>query len=92
MTILLSELLQAEPALYPLLIDAVEPLQHAFERIVLFILEYSHAMRHSLLKVVVWLPSISVMTRNVRLQTFDEDWWLNNCHRSGGALVFDYEM
>ena len=46
----------------------------------------------SILKVAVQLPADFDRDPERALQSFDEEWWLNNCHRSGGVLVFDYEM
>lgn len=86
------ELLEAEPALYALLIDAVKPLRHAFgdKRIVHVRVQSSD--EDSILKVTVQLPADFGADPERALRSFDEEWWLNNCHRSGGALVFDYEM
>ncbi len=86
------ELLEAEPALYSLLIDAVVPLQQAFgdKRIVHVWVQSSD--EDSILKVAVQLPADFGDDPERALRSFDEEWWLNNCHRSGGALVFDYEM
>jgi hypothetical protein len=44
-----------------------------------------------LLKVAVRLPADFVDAEQA-LHTFDQEWWLNNRYRSGGALVFDYEI
>jgi len=88
----ITGLLQAEPALYSLLVDAVEPLQHAFGDKRLVYIRVQSCDEGSLLKVAVWLPANFGDDPERALQAFDEEWWLNNCHRSGGALVFDYEM
>jgi hypothetical protein len=86
------ELLKAEPALYTLLIDAVVPLQQAFgdKRIIHVWAQSSDD--DNILKVAVQLPADFGDDPERALRSFDEAWWLNNCHRSGGALVFDYEM
>lgn len=86
------DLLQEEPELYPLLLEAVEPLQQAFGDKHLLYMQVQTYDEDSILKVAVWLPANFGDDPEGALQAFDEGWWLNNCHRSGGALVFDYEM
>ena len=88
----LIELLEAEPALYELLIDAVKPLQYAFGDKRIVHVRVLSSDEDSLLKVAVQLPADFGADPERALQSFDEEWWLHNCHRSGGALVFDYEM
>jgi hypothetical protein len=85
-------LLEEEPALYSLLIGAVAPLQRAFGDRRLVYIRVQSCDEDSLLKVVVRLPANFGGDPECALQAFDEEWWLNNCHRSGGTLVFDYEM
>jgi hypothetical protein len=89
---LIIELLEEEPALYTLLVEAVRPLQNAFgeRRIVQVRVQFSDD--DSLLKVAVQLPADFGGDPERALRSFDGEWWLNNCHRSGGALVFDYEI
>jgi len=89
---LIIELLEEEPALYGLLIDAVKPLQHAFGDKRIVHVRVLSSDEDSLLKVAVQLPANFGADPEHALQSFDEEWWLHNCHRSGGALVFDYEM
>lgn len=43
-------------------------------------------------KLVMLLPRDFSGDPEACLRQFDETWWLNNCHRSGGRLVFDYEV
>lgn len=86
------ELLEEKPAVYALLIEAVKPLQNAFGE-----KRFLHARVQSsdearLVKVEVQLPGDFGGDPERALCSFDEDWWLYNCHRAGGALVFDYEM
>src|SRR5262245_6258552 len=85
-------LLEEEPALYSLLVDAVAPLQRAFGDRRLVYIRVQSCDEDSLLKVAIRLPANFGSNPECALQAFDEEWWLNNCHRSGGALVFDYEM
>ena len=88
---IIIELLEAEPALYQLLIDAVAPLLHAFgdKRVIHILVQSSD--EDSILKVAVQLPASFEGDPERALQSFDAEWWLHNCHRSGGVLVFDYE-
>ena len=88
----ITGLLEEEPALYSLLIDAVAPLQRAFGDRRLVYIRVQSCDEDSLLKVVIRLPANFGGDPECALQAFDREWWLNNCHRSGGALVFDYEM
>jgi hypothetical protein len=87
-----TEILKTEPALYSLLIEAVEPLRHAFGNKRLMYIRIQSSDEDSILKVTVRLPANFGDDPERALQAFDEEWWLNNCHRSGSALVFDYEM
>jgi len=89
---LVIELLEDEPALLPLLIEAARPLQNAFGEGRVFKLRAQLSDDDRLLRVAVQLPAKSGGYPERALRAFDEDWWLENCHRSGGALVFDYEV
>jgi hypothetical protein len=89
---LVIELLEDEPALLPLLIDAARPLRNAFGEGRVFQLRGQLSDDDRLLRVAVQLPAKSGGDPERALRAFDEDWWLENCHRSGGALVFDYEI
>jgi hypothetical protein len=86
------EFLEQEPALYALLAEAVRHLKDAFgeRRIVQVRLQSSDD--GSLLKAAVQLPADFGDDPERALQSFDEEWWLKNCSRSGGSLVFDYEI
>jgi hypothetical protein len=86
------ELLEAEPALYSLLIEAVEPLRQAFGDKRLMYIRVLSSDEDSILKVTIRLLANFGDNPEDALQAFDETWWLSNCHRSGGTLVFDYEM
>ena len=88
----LIRLLEAEPELYFLLVEAIEPLRQAFGEKTLLYMRIQSGDEDSLLKVAVWLPANFSNDPERALRSFDAEWWLNNCHRSGGALVFDYEM
>ena len=86
------ELLATEPVLYSLLIEAIKPLRHAFGDKRMMHVRVQSSDEDSILKVAVQLPHDFGADPERALWSFDEEWWLNNCHRSGGALVFDYEM
>jgi hypothetical protein len=87
----LIELFEAEPALYQLLIDAVAPLRRAFGDKRVIHIRVQSSDEDSILKVAVQLPPTFEGDPERALRSFDEAWWLHNCHRSGGVLVFDYE-
>jgi len=86
------DLLATEPALHSLLIEAVEPLQHAFGDKRLIYIRILSSDEDSILKVTIRLPANFGVNPESALRAFDDEWWLNNCHRSRGVLVFDYEM
>lgn len=86
------EFLEQKPALFSLLIEAVRPLQRAFGEERVFHVRMLHSDDDSLLKVAVRLPADFDDDAEAALRSFDLDWWLGCCHRSGGALVFDYEI
>ena len=44
-----------------------------------------------LVKVVILLP-LDYHDPEAALRRFDEAWWIDNCHRSNGHVVFDYEL
>lgn len=88
----LIELLREDPALAALLIEAVKPLRNAFGEGRILQLRVQSSDDDSFLKVAVQLPSHFDGDPERALRSFDAGWWLENCHRSGGALVFDYEI
>jgi hypothetical protein len=86
------EVLEEEPSLFTLLIEAVQPLRIAFPEMRLLLVRLQHSDDDRLLKVAVQLPSNFSDDPESALRSFDREWWLSNCHRSGGVLVFDYEI
>jgi hypothetical protein len=86
------EFLQQQPSLLRLLIEAVKPLRIAFGDGHIFQLIVLHSDDGILLKIAVLLPSDFSDDPEQALHSFDMEWWLNNCHHSNGALVFDYEI
>ncbi len=89
---LITEILEEETSLYTLLIEAIKPLQRAFGEKRIIHLRIQSSEDDIIVKVAVQLPADFGADPERALRSFDEEWWLNNCHRSGGALVFDYEM
>ena len=88
----ITKLLEQEPTLFRLLVEAVNPLRAAFGERRLFQLRVQYSDEDSLLKVAVQLPVDFDDDPEQALHSFDTEWWLNNCYRSGGVLVFDYEI
>jgi len=86
------ELLETEPALYSLLKEAIKPLRHAFGDKWIIHVRVLSSNEDTILKVAVQLPADFGGDPERALRAFEEEWWLNNRHRSGGALIFDYEM
>lgn len=86
------EFLGTEPQLYRLLIEAVKPLQHAFGDKRIIHVRVLSSDEDSILKVAIQLPADFGGDPEHALRSFDDTWWLHNCHRSSGALVFDYEI
>jgi hypothetical protein len=83
--------LEATPALYCLLIEAVHPLQQAFGEQHLMHVRILSSGEEPLLKVVAELPVDYGSDPDHALRSFDDQWWIHNCHRADGRLVFDYE-
>ena len=86
----LKAALEQLPTLYPLLREAVGPLQNAFGSGKLLQLEPLESDDGVVLRVIVKLPSGTNAPAEMMRQ-FKKDWWLKNCSRSGASLVFDYE-
>jgi hypothetical protein len=86
------EVLEQEAAVFTLLIEAVQPLRVAFGEGGLLQVRVQYSDDDSLLRVVVQLPIDFGCDPESALRSFDREWWLNNCHRSGGMIVFDYEI
>jgi hypothetical protein len=84
-------LLAEHARLFTLLTQAVQHLRSAFGENRLFHVRVQHSDEDSLLKVAVQLP-VDFPEPETALHVFDTTWWINNCQRSSGALVFDYEI
>ncbi|WP_287129964.1 hypothetical protein [Candidatus Cyanaurora vandensis] len=86
------KILQEEPNLYELLMEAVKPLEDVFGTSRIIQIRVQLADEDYMLRVAVQLPSNFEGEPEHKLNSFHEAWWLDNCHRSGGTLVFDYEL
>lgn len=84
-------ILSEQRSLYGILIGAVRPLRRAFGERRALQLRAQFGDEEVTLKAVVWLPA-NFEGPERALRSFDEAWWLQNCKRSGGSLVFDYEI
>ena len=89
---LVLDVLADEPALYALLIEAALPLRKAFGFGRVFQMRVQVSDDDRFIKVVVQMPTDPAAVPEQALSAFDANWWLENCQRSGGALVFDYEI
>ena len=87
---LVEQLLESNVTLFALLTEAVQPLKDSFGDRLLHIRVQTYD-DDSLLKVAVRLPA-AFAEPEAALQAFDSMWWMKNCHRSTGALLFDYEI
>lgn len=85
------EVLDEYPALFALLAEAVKALQNAFGKNRLLQVRVQHSDDDKLLKVAVLLPA-DFACPELALRSFDTGWWIDNCQRSSGALVFDCEI
>jgi hypothetical protein len=86
------DLLDEQPALYSLLSEAVPPIEKAFGKGRILEMRAQFSDDDGLLKVAVQLSADFGHDPEIALASFDRDWWLDNCNRSCGALVFDYEI
>ena len=89
---LLNELLEGDPGLYSLLMDALDPIHRAFGVGRIIHLRVLSSDDDRVLKAAVQLPAGFVGDPENVLRSFDAHWWLDNCHRSRSLLVFDYEI
>ena len=83
--------LDESPSTYPLLMEAAVALQNSFGADRILQIRMYASDDDTLLQVAVQLPR-SFENPEHALNSFDSDWWLNNCQRSDGTLVFDYEI
>ena len=87
------KILASDDDFFSVLVESVEPLQNAFGKDrVLQIRVQIHDDGDVMVKVAPQLPIAFADHAEPALDSFDEQWWLKNCHRSNGSLVFDYEF
>lgn len=85
-----KRLLYTQRDLSKLLIEAVQPLKKAFGYKLVQLQGLSDGDDVSLTATVQWQDDAN-LARAAR-DNFDQDWWLANCNRAHGFLVFDYEL
>jgi hypothetical protein len=73
-----------------LLLDAVQPLRESFGEKLLQLQANSDGEDVSLRATILWPDSAE--SAHAALDNFDQRWWLDNCNRAHGYLVFDYEL
>jgi hypothetical protein len=89
---IIEDFLVEESSYFSLLNEAVEPLRAAFGEVRLIRVKAQAHDDDKMLRVTVQLPSNMNSDPEDAIHRFDTDWWLDNCHRSRGGLVFDYEI
>ena len=85
-------LLEEDHDFFAILVEAIEPLSRAFGKDRLIQMRPQDSDDGLMLRVAIQLPAAMANKAESLLNTFDEQWWLKNCRRSNGALVFDYEI
>jgi len=84
-------ILSGQRSLFRILVEAAAPLHQAFGKRRVLQLRAQFSDEESMLKAVVRIPA-NFDDPERALRSFDAAWWLENCRRSGGSLVFDYEI
>lgn len=88
---LLSQVIEESPFLGELLWEALAQLDSSFGTGSIKKVEVIPSDEDSLIRVVACNPSSGPADAEAELRNFVRQWWLHNCHRSDGSLVFDYE-
>jgi hypothetical protein len=73
-----------------LLLEAVRPLRTSFGEKLLQLQANSDGDDIFLKSTILW-PGDAASAR-AALDNFDQSWWLDNCTRAHGHLIFDYEL
>ena len=71
--------------------EAIPYLRQAFGEECQILLRLQSTEEGPLYKMTVHLLPQYDRNPDQALRQFEETWWLDNCHRSEGNLVFDYE-
>ena len=87
----MADALMAQPGLFPLLREAVEPLRRDLTRFPSPRIQALQSHEGTILRVLVQLPS-GPEPPAVQMRRFRNNWWVKNCHRADAGLVFDYEI
>lgn len=87
----LTNFLSAFPVLGFLLCEAVRPIRDAFGDQHFLQIGLEGSEDGFVINAVISLPENFPNPENA-LREFDQHWWLENCSRSYGSLVFDYEL
>lgn len=84
--------LESHPALADLLLEAAPLLKEYFgaDAQIALRVRIDESGAQTLQSIVRWKGSLRDAT--AALERFDESWWLENCHRAFGNIVFDYEL
>ena len=86
------QLLTEDQELFVILIESVKPLGNAFGRKRVLQMTGQSSDDGLMLRVAVQLPAEIATEASGQLHSFDQNWWLQNCRRTNGALVFDCEI
>jgi hypothetical protein len=89
---LVRAFLREHRALPVILLDAIPWLKKAFGNSAPFQLQLMVEEDEPtiLCGLVLWTESLT--SAQEALRRFDESWWLSNCRRASGNLIFDYEL
>lgn len=82
----------AEQTCRQLLDESLAPLLAAFPGVDAIVVRRLVTDEGDLWRVLVQVPADQEVDYERCLHTFDQAWWLQQCHRSAGDLVFDYEV
>jgi hypothetical protein len=85
---LIVDLLAEVPVLFSLLKEAVDPIYAEFGDAIILQLRAQESDENVLLRVVIQ-SALNIEEAEVALERFEDAWWLDNCHKSSGSLVFD---
>jgi hypothetical protein len=76
----------------PLLVEAVTPLRRSFGDSVPLRLKLLIGGEEEPSLVALAIIPTAFPEPEEALSQFDKGWWLDNCHRAGAMVVFDYEF
>lgn len=88
----LKDLVVEAPVLAELLCEAIAHLNSSFGGDSIKRIEVVDSDEGASIRVLARIMTGGLSEADAALRDFDEKWWLLNCHRSDGSLVFDYEI